>query len=227
MMAGDETTTSDDSEEEMASTRELPSVAELFAPLLERVAPEHRPLLVAIAERMAAERYRGWAEAAHDPAQRADLLACAAREEEIAERVESLVPDAAAIQADIRAKNPDLEGLNESVFADYPVEAQYRIQAAGERVGAATWRSLARNGEPAARQAFLECAELGSRAPKSSKRSWAQAHRRRPPMGRARDDPGKLSLWRHPDRDHRQAAWDEIADDHPKFAEGFDSPPVD
>jgi hypothetical protein len=159
-MTSDALTTSDDSEEEMASTRELPSVAKLFAPLLERVALEHRPLLVAIAERMAAERYRGWAEAAHDPAQRDDLLACAAREEEIAGRVESLVPGAAAIQADIRANNPELEGLNESVFADYPVEEQYRIQAAGERVGAATWRSLAKKAEPEARQTYLECAEL-------------------------------------------------------------------
>jgi hypothetical protein len=152
--------TSGNSEEEMASTRELPSVAELFAPLLERVAPEHRPLLVAIAERMAAERYRSWAEATRDPACRADLLACAAREEEIAGRVESLYSDAAAVQADLRAKNPDLENLNRSVFADRPLEEQYRIQAGGERVGAATWRSLAKRADSPARQTFLECAVL-------------------------------------------------------------------
>ena len=144
----------------MASTHELPSVAELFAPLLQRVAPEHQPLLVAIAERMAAERYRSWAGAAADPARRSELLACAAREEEIAGRVESLYPDAAAIQADIRAKNPDLEDVNRSVFAARPPEEQWSIQAQGEHVGAATWRSLAKRADLPARQTFLDCAEL-------------------------------------------------------------------
>lgn len=144
----------------MASTHELPSVAEIFAPLLARVAPEHQPLLIAIAERMAAERYRGWAEAGQDPARRSELLACAEREEEIAGRVESLYADAAAIQADLRAKHPELEGLNRSVFADRPLEDQYAIQAQGEHVGAATWRSLAKRAEPRGRQTFLDCAEL-------------------------------------------------------------------
>ncbi len=49
---------------------QLPDVAEILGPVLARVDPEQRPLLMAIAERMAAERYRGWAEDARDPAQR-------------------------------------------------------------------------------------------------------------------------------------------------------------
>ena len=43
---------------------------------------------------MAAERYRGWAGAVDDATVRAGLLACAAREDEIAARVEAVHPDA-------------------------------------------------------------------------------------------------------------------------------------
>ena len=139
---------------------DLPNIAASLAPVLERVLPEHRPLLIALAERMAAERYRSWAAAAEQPSARSDLLACAAREEEIAERVEALYPEAAGIQADLVAKHPGLEDLARSIFGDRPLHEQYAIQAEGERVGAATWRALAKHAEPAARRAFLDCAEL-------------------------------------------------------------------
>lgn len=144
----------------MSTARELPDVARVVGPVLERVAAEKRPLLVAIAERMAAERYRGWAERAKQPEHAESLRACADREEEIARRVESLFPDAAATQADLRAGNPDLEELSRSLFEDRPIDDQYTIQAQGERVGAATWRSFARDAEPAVRDTFLGCAEL-------------------------------------------------------------------
>ncbi len=145
----------------MPPTRELPDIAELFAPLLERVSEAQRPLLVALAERMAAQRYRDWAGAASDAGQRDRLLACAEREEEIARRVEALFPDAAAIQQDIRAKNPDLEDINRSIFAPLPHDDQLTLQARGERLGAATWRSLAKHGASEnARKVFLDCAKL-------------------------------------------------------------------
>ena len=144
----------------MTSTRELPNVAEILGPLLESVAEEKRPLLLALAERMAAERYRGWAEAVGDERQRAALLACADREEEIAGRVEALFPTAAAVQAELRTELPDLPELNRSVFAERSVADQYAIQADGERVGAATWRAYAEQAEPAVCQAFLDCAKL-------------------------------------------------------------------
>ena len=72
----------------------------------------------------------------------------------------SLYPDAAAIQAEIRAANPDLEDLNRTVFADRPLADQLAIQAQGERVGASTWRAMAEAAEPATRQTFLDCAVL-------------------------------------------------------------------
>ena len=73
----------------MSSTPGLPNIAEFVAPLLERISPEQRPLLIAIAERMAAQRYRGWAEASEQASLRSELLACADREEEIASQVEA------------------------------------------------------------------------------------------------------------------------------------------
>jgi hypothetical protein len=138
-----------------------PDIAEVFARLLERVAAPERPLLVALAERLAAERYRGWSQDAEQPAHAERLLACAAREEEIAARVESLHPDAAAVQREILAKHPDLLEINRTLFAQRPLREQFAMQAQGERLGAATWRALARKADDAAaRRAFLACAEL-------------------------------------------------------------------
>lgn len=140
---------------------DLPNVAEILGPLLGRVEPERRPLLLALAERMAAERYRGWAEEVSDPAQRAELRSCADREEEIASRIEALTPDAAAVQRDIVAKLPDLDEINRSVFAGRPLADQFAIQADGERAGGATWQAFAAGTtDESARAAFLACADL-------------------------------------------------------------------
>ena len=82
----------------------LPSIAEVVGQLFSRAAREDRPLLVAIAERMAADRYRGWAESVSDSAARGRLLACADREEEIARRVEALHPEAVLRQEALRTR---------------------------------------------------------------------------------------------------------------------------
>jgi hypothetical protein len=140
---------------------ELPNLGEIFARVLDRVPATAQPLLIALAERMAAERYRGWADHPTLSPHRAALLACARREEEIASRVEALYPEAGAIQGDILAQNPDLEDVNRSLFAPRPLLQQLLIQAQGERLGAATWRSFAkREADAAVRDTFLACAEL-------------------------------------------------------------------
>jgi len=136
----------------------LPNVGEILGRLLARVPEPEHPLFVAIAERMAAERYRGWAEVA--PAQRDGLLACSERERGIARRVESLHDDAASRQQRIRAQVPELAEINESVFAGRPLDEQFAIQAQGERVGAGFWRSLAGSASEPARGTYLHCAEL-------------------------------------------------------------------
>jgi bacterioferritin (cytochrome b1) len=138
----------------------LPSVGEAIAPILARVAREEQPLLIAYAERLAAERYRGWARA-EGAAHAARLLACAAREEEIARRVEALHADAALRQRRLLAEHPGLLEVNRGLFAGRAWAEQLAIQAAGERLGAATWRSFARKAEDTrSREALLACAEL-------------------------------------------------------------------
>jgi hypothetical protein len=138
----------------------LPNVAELLGRVLQRVPVPQRPLLVALAERLAAERYRGWAESVGSAERRAGLLACAEREEAIASRVESLHADAASEQRRILDANPDLPEINRSVFAGRPLEEQFAIQAQGERAGAALWRALAQAAAGPARDTYHQCARL-------------------------------------------------------------------
>jgi rubrerythrin len=137
------------------------AITETLSQFLQLVSLEQRPLFVAMAERLAAERYRGWAGEVTDAAQRSGLMACADREEEIARRVESLYPDAAAIQADIITKIPNLPELSQALFDPYSLHDQLSLQAQGERLGATTWRSLAGKIEdPNAAEILLGCARL-------------------------------------------------------------------
>ena len=65
------------------------------------------------------------------------------------------------MQRDLLAKHPDLEAINRELFAGRLLEEQFAIQARGERLGAATWRSLAKRSEAESeRQTFLGCALL-------------------------------------------------------------------
>jgi len=139
---------------------DLPDIATLLGGLLQRIPGPHRPLLIALAERLAAERYRRWAKDAGAPA-RGGLLACAEREDAIADRVAALYPDAASVQQALRTDHPELDEINDSIFAGRPLAEQFAIQAAGERAGAAAWRAFAQHADrDAARAAFLACAEL-------------------------------------------------------------------
>ena len=139
---------------------ELPDVATILARVLTRVPREQQPLLLTLAERAAAERYRDWAAQIGDADRAAELRACAEREEEIARRVEALYPDAGAILDGVRRAVPDLAEITESIFGARPLAQQLEIQARGERLGAGTWRAFAsKAGEPG-RATFLACAEL-------------------------------------------------------------------
>ena len=146
--------------EGMSRAHDLPDLAELIGPLLQRVPVDRQPLLLAVAERMAADRYRRWAAAAA-PEHEAALLACAGREEEIARRVESLYSGASSVEREIVDQNPDLAEIDRTLFAPHPVEQQWVLQARGERLGAATWRAFAkRESRVEARDVFLGCALL-------------------------------------------------------------------
>jgi hypothetical protein len=142
-------------------SNDLPNVGEAIAPVLARVADADRPLLIAIAERLAAERYRGWAADPANAAHADALRACADREEDIASRVEGLYADAGARAREILAAHPDLGDVNRTLFAGRPCAQQFAIQAGGERLGAATWRAFARRETDARRRdVLLSCAPL-------------------------------------------------------------------
>ena len=144
-----------------AADSELPNLGEIIGGVLQRVSERERPLLIAVAERLAAQRYRAWADHPEASGHESQLRACAAREEEIASRVEALYPGASTIQRDLLAKHPDLEELNRSIFAGRPLRQQFRMQAQGERLGAATWRAFAQREQAAgARETLLACAKL-------------------------------------------------------------------
>ena len=61
------------------------SLLEVLAPILESAPEEELPLLLAWLERMAAEKYRVWAQQSADDVERKGLMDCAFREDAIAE----------------------------------------------------------------------------------------------------------------------------------------------
>jgi hypothetical protein len=112
------------------------SVAEAFEPLLPLVTPEEVPMVVAVLERIAATKYRDWAEQADDTVERDGMLACAQREDEIAEFIESLQTDPQSMEASLRERIPDFEQRYDAVMAGLSRTEQLRIQAEGEMGGA-------------------------------------------------------------------------------------------
>ena len=139
---------------------EIPDIGAVLGPLLGRVPDEDRMFVLALAERVAARRYRHWAAEVNDPAAREALLACADREEDIASRVEALSPRADEVQASFAAETPELETVYEELFAGYSLPEQLRIQAAAERLGGATWRAFASAADGAVARALSACAPL-------------------------------------------------------------------
>ena len=138
-----------------------PNVAEILAGVLRKIEPNLQPLLLAKLERLAAQRYRTWASDHPDPAAKEGLLACADREVEIARRVESLEPNASAIQARLLSNNPELLDLNRTLFEGRPLKVQFAMQAEGERAGAAAWRAYAAAAsDPSVRESLRSCSPL-------------------------------------------------------------------
>jgi hypothetical protein len=137
----------------------LPDLGAQLRPVLAEVPPAIWPRLVAQLERAAADRYDAWASSCGDEAQRAGLRACAAREREVASRIEAAFPAHPEEQRYMSATVPKIAAAYAAVMADHPVDDQYAIQAAAERNGAAFWRSVA-GSAPAAREVLEACARL-------------------------------------------------------------------
>ncbi len=88
------------------------------------------------------------------------LLACAAREEDIATRVEAQTPGAADLQARAMAEHAELADRYAALFSGRTLPEQFAMQARAERAGAATWRALASGSGGVSAQTVLACAEL-------------------------------------------------------------------
>jgi hypothetical protein len=138
----------------------IPDFGELLAPHIGSVPEQAVPAFLARLERTAADRYRMWAEAV--PEHREDLLACAAREDDIADRVERIYPLADdAHQAVIEAAIGPARDTYYEVFSGLTPLQQMTIQANAERQGAAAWRGMIeQESDPDTRAALEECARI-------------------------------------------------------------------
>ncbi len=119
---------------------EIPDFGELLSPYLSDVPPEALPYLLSQLERTAADRYRGWAEAL--PEHAPGILACAAREDDIADRVEALFPPTDAHRALVDAIVPAAKSLYYAAFDGYSPIEQMTIQENAERQGSRAWQNL-------------------------------------------------------------------------------------
>ncbi len=119
---------------------EIPNFGELLAEHLGGVPQEAYGYMLSQLERTAADRYRGWAEAV--PEHREGILACAAREDEIADRAEAMFPASEEHRALVASIIPKAKETYYSAFENYTPIEQMAIQANAERQGAGAWQNL-------------------------------------------------------------------------------------
>ena len=136
-------------------------LVQALTPVIEKTAPEELRILLAVLERIAAERYRRWAAESGDAVERGELLRCARREEEIASTLEGMDAEAERVSSGLQMRFPGLRELYGSVFVGQSRARQFEIQAAGELGGAALLRRFAaEEGDPARRKCLRDLAPL-------------------------------------------------------------------
>ncbi len=119
---------------------EIPKFGELLAPYIGSVPPEALPFMLSQLERTAADRYRVWAEQV--PEHMEGLLACAGREDEIADKVEALFPPSDEHRKLVLDTIPKAKDVYYQAFDGYTPIEQMTIQANAERQGANAWQGL-------------------------------------------------------------------------------------
>lgn len=140
-------------------TVEIPDFGSLLRPFIGRVPDAARPRFLALLERGAAERYRVWVQMLPEHAE--VLSACAAAEDEIADRVEAMFDLDPAMADELRAPLPDATARYYEVFTGLDVWDQLRIQAGAERQGARAWRNIAAvHPDPAVCEGLEACSRL-------------------------------------------------------------------
>jgi hypothetical protein len=135
-------------------------ITDLLGPVMEPLGRDERPAAIALAERIAAERYRLWAKEQSDPAVRTSLEACAIRQDDIASRVEAVVAGALSIQESIARAHPQLAAHYLRLFEGMTLPTQLAFQARLQRAAAETWRGLGETSPPHIRGTLLECSYL-------------------------------------------------------------------
>ena len=137
------------------------AMREVLEPIIAKFPVAEQPLLIALLERNAGKRYRGWGAEAVSAAERQGLLACAEREERIAEIIEGLFESSSSVGATVADHLDELRAASETVFGGKTRAEQMAVQAAAERVGATVWRGFAELEQDGEKRPALEtCAKL-------------------------------------------------------------------
>lgn len=153
----------------MSDWPEVPQFGALLREHIARVSDAARPAFLAGLERSAAARYRAWAEALPDHAD--DLLACAAREDRIADLVSDLFPVSAEDRAAIDEALPGAVATYYEVFAPFSVEEQLYLQSEAELQGAMAWVGISSTvSDTSAREILSRCTELEEESSRAVKR---------------------------------------------------------
>ena len=126
----------------MSSLTDIPNFARVLGPFITPIPDPSRPALLCHLERLAASRYREWADEA-SPEDRDGLLACSEREEEIARRVTAHFPAQASDGPAIEENLAGARAAYAEVFEGKTLREKFYIQAGAERQGAAAWRLIA------------------------------------------------------------------------------------
>jgi len=155
------------------STPEVPNFGVLLAPAISALPEPARPALLCGLERAAARRYRRWAEQL--PEHAATLVACADREDEIADSVAGLFPLGASDREAVDKALPEAIALYHQVFDPHAVLDQLYLQSEAELQGAAAWVNIAAGvEEDAARRTLARCSELEEQSSRALKELLAR-----------------------------------------------------
>jgi hypothetical protein len=120
----------------------IPDFAQLLAPYISVIPEASQPAFLAQLEKTAAQRYRDWAQAL--PQHAKGLIECAEREDEIAIRIEKILPAAGGQDQKLISETiAPAKSCYYQAFSAFTVWEQLYIQANAERQGAAAWRMIA------------------------------------------------------------------------------------
>lgn len=138
---------------------EIPNFPMLLMEPLLSVPEPSRVGFIARLERSAADRYRVWAE--EDADLRDGLIACADREDEIADRAEKLMPVRPEDEEVVQAALERARTLYAGAFEGHPLRDRIILQAHAERQGSMAWIGFSgQHEDDAVKKEFLALADL-------------------------------------------------------------------